>query len=210
MVHITHCGENIEKITDILKAAQKRFGLYGLEKTTMNEIAADLNMSKGSIYYYFPDKEQLYKAVVEKEHNEFLQSVKGRIIEMDDPANILREYVKINLEFFRTLLTLSRTRMNEMTGLSPFMKEIVIDQRAKEETLLIDIFKKGSEMGSFMIQNHEEVAILFLDLMRGLRKMIIGKKEIFYLEKEEYDILVKKVKLFTEIFINGLKKQIDN
>ncbi len=204
MVQLTHTGENIEKMSDILGAAQKRFGLYGLEKTTMSEIAADVNMSKGSIYYYFPDKEQLYKAVVEKEHDEFLQKVKERIAELTEPDEMLKEYVKINLAFFRTLLNLSRTRMNEITGLSPFMKEIVTEHRKKEQKLLIDIFKKGSQKGSFVLHNHEEVAILFLDLMRGLRRIIIGKKEIFYLENEEYLELVKKVNLFTEIFTKGL------
>ncbi len=204
MVHITHCGENIEKIGDILDAAQKRFGLYGLEKTTMSEIAADLNMSKGSIYYYFPDKEKLYKAVVEKEHTEFLENVKERINELDEPVEMLKEYLRISQEFFRSFLNLSRTRMNEIVGLSPFMKEIVTEQRTKEKVVLIEIFKKGSEMGRFYLQNHEDVAILFLDLIRGLRRMIIGKKEIFYLENEEYEILQTKMNLFADIFLRGL------
>ena len=55
----------------IIEAAQKRFGLYGVEKTSMREIANDLKLSKASLYYYFPDKESLYKAVVEKEQKEF-------------------------------------------------------------------------------------------------------------------------------------------
>jgi AcrR family transcriptional regulator len=204
MVHITHCGENIEKIGDILDAAQKRFGLYGLEKTTMSEIAADLNMSKGSIYYYFPDKEKLYKAVVEKEHTEFLENVKERIHELDEPAEMLKEYLRISQEFFRSFLNLSRTRMNEIVGLSPFMKEIVTEQRTKEKVVLIEIFKKGSEMSRFYLQNHEDVAILFLDLIRGLRRMIIGKKEIFYLENKEYEVLQTKMNLFADIFLRGL------
>ncbi|HEY4784669.1 MAG TPA: helix-turn-helix domain-containing protein, partial [Bacteroidales bacterium] len=62
MVYVTHSGENAEKLEVILKAAQKRFGLYGLEKTTMKEIASDMGMSKAALYYYFPDKEGLFKA----------------------------------------------------------------------------------------------------------------------------------------------------
>ena len=65
MVQIVHSGDNSDKISNILSAAQKRFGLYGLEKTTMKEIASDLGVSKASLYYYFPDKESLLKAVVE-------------------------------------------------------------------------------------------------------------------------------------------------
>jgi AcrR family transcriptional regulator len=44
MVKIIHQGDNAEKLEAILMAAQKRFGIYGLEKTTMQDIAADLDM----------------------------------------------------------------------------------------------------------------------------------------------------------------------
>jgi AcrR family transcriptional regulator len=205
MVQLIHSGENIDKIKDILDAAQKRFGMFGLEKTTMNEIAGDLNMSKGSIYYYFPDKEQLYKAVVEKEHNEFLEEVKEKIQKLNDPAEMLKEYVKVNLQFFKTFLNLSRTRLNELAGLNPFMKEIITELRSKEIALLTGIFKNGKDDGQFNIKQPEEIARLFMDLIRGLRKSAIGKKEIFHLEKEEYDILSKKINQFSQIFINGLR-----
>jgi len=205
MVQITHNKENFEKISSILDAAQKRFGLYGLEKTTMNEIASDINMSKGSIYYYFPDKEQLYKTIIEKEHDEFLLKVHEHINSITDPSLMLREYVKVNLQFFRIFLNLSRVRLNEIKGLNPFMKEIITTQRTKEKAILINIFEKGNERGYFKILNLEEISDLFLDLLRGLRRMIVGKKEVFYLEEEEYNEMVRKVNLFTEIFINGLK-----
>ena len=54
-----------DKIALILSASQKRFGRYGLSKTTMNEIAADVNMSKASLYYYFKNKEDIFKAVLD-------------------------------------------------------------------------------------------------------------------------------------------------
>ena len=205
MVQITHNKENTEKISSILDAAQKRFGLYGLEKTTMSEIASDINMSKGSIYYYFPDKEQLYKSIIEKEHDEFLLKVHEHINIIKDPSLMLREYVKVNLQFFRIFLNLSRVRLNEIKGLTPFMKDIITNQRTKEKAILINIFEKGNESGYFKIMNLEEISDLFLDLLRGLRRMIVGKKEVFYLEEEEYNEMVRKVNLFTEIFINGLK-----
>lgn len=89
--------EKPEKITEIVNAAQVRFGQFGIEKTTMREIASDLNMSKGSLYYYFPDKEHLYKAVVEKEQNEFLSILKEKMSQIDDPVSLLLEYVETRI-----------------------------------------------------------------------------------------------------------------
>ena len=46
-----------KKLKLIIEASQKRFGIFGVEKTSMREIADDLKLSKASLYYYFPDKE---------------------------------------------------------------------------------------------------------------------------------------------------------
>ena len=49
----------------IVEAAIKRFAHFGVAKTTMSEIAADISLSKASLYYYFPDKLSLYGAVLQ-------------------------------------------------------------------------------------------------------------------------------------------------
>ena len=53
-----------QKREAIIESAIKRFAHYGVSKTTMSEIAADLSFSKASLYYYFPDKLSLFAAVL--------------------------------------------------------------------------------------------------------------------------------------------------
>ena len=62
----------------ILEAAYNRFLHYGYSKTTMNEIAGDLSMSKALLYYYFPDKSQLYIAVMRRVANDYLNILAGK------------------------------------------------------------------------------------------------------------------------------------
>src|ERR1700749_4485889 len=62
----------------ILDAAYQRFLHFGYSKTTMNEIAGDLSMSKALLYYYFPDKSQLYVAVMRKVAEDYLKSLAVR------------------------------------------------------------------------------------------------------------------------------------
>src|ERR1035437_8317460 len=92
----------------IIEVAQKRFGLYGIEKTAMREIADDIKLSKASLYYYFPDKESLYKAVVEKEQNEFLARITEKMLNLQSSDQLLREYAVARLLYFRSLLNISR------------------------------------------------------------------------------------------------------
>ena len=60
-----------DKHAAILDAPHKRFARYGLTKVTMDEIAADLGISKAALYYYFPAKEDLYRNVVASEQQDF-------------------------------------------------------------------------------------------------------------------------------------------
>ena len=53
---ITANDQQDVKKEKILEAAHHRFLHFGYSKTTMNEIAGDLSMSKALLYYYFPEK----------------------------------------------------------------------------------------------------------------------------------------------------------
>ena len=205
MVTITHSGENIFRLNQILNTAQKHFGMYGFEKSTMREIASDLNISKGALYYYFSDKEQLCKAVVEKEQNEFLQLITEKLSIMSDPEEMLLEYIRIRMLHFRTMLNLSRFRMEDYRNLKPIMGGTWVQFLAKEVEIVEYILNFGIKKNLFFIEQPNEVAQLFLDLLRGLRKIELHNKELFYLDQNEYDLLVSKTHAFTTIFINGLK-----
>jgi AcrR family transcriptional regulator len=199
--------DKTDKVQLIIKAAQRRFGLYGVEKTSMREIASDLRLSKASLYYYFPDKEALYKAVVEKEQNEFLVKISGKIEAVQAPEVLLLEYATSRLSYFRTLLNLSRLRLGEYSDLKPVFRESFILFKEKEKEIIIRILHSGIEKKIFKIKNTNGTASLFLDLLRGLRISVVNDKETLVLSQEEFDRLLEKTIAFTDIFINGLKIQ---
>jgi AcrR family transcriptional regulator len=205
MVSITHNGENILRLNRILSAAQTRFGMYGLEKTTMREIAEELNLSKGALYYYFSDKEHLYKAVVEKEQDEFITLFRNTIEMMDSPEEMLFEYIKIRSEHFRTLVNLSRFRMNDFWLMKPIMESTWHAFHAKEVEIIETIFNLGIKSHLFKMDNANELAELFLDLLKGLRHSELKNKELFFLDQSTYEILLHKTNLLLKLFINGLK-----
>ncbi len=52
------------KTNEIMNAAQNHFFKNGFNKTTMDEIAAEMELTKPALYRYFKNKEDLYFAVV--------------------------------------------------------------------------------------------------------------------------------------------------
>ena len=189
----------------IIVAAQKRFATYGIEKTTMREIAADLQMTKGSLYYYFPDKENLYMAVVEKEQAEFIRVLQEDLKNISDPVEGLKKYVINRLSYFKTLVNLSRMRTESFTQFKPLIANSMIRFRENEKLFVKDLLDKGVVERIFSIDNTQETASLFLDLLRGLRGTLLSDKKLLIIEDDEYKLMADKAIRFTDIFINGLR-----
>lgn len=49
----------------IIDAAKKRFGTSGYESVSMADLAADVGITKASLYHFFENKDAIYTAVVE-------------------------------------------------------------------------------------------------------------------------------------------------
>jgi AcrR family transcriptional regulator len=194
----------------ILEAAQRRFAIYGVEKTTMQEIADDLRLAKGSLYYYFPDKENLFKAVIESEQAEFLKVIEEDIEKIKEPSEALRKYVLNRLSYFRKLVNLSRLRAESLNEIRPVITESMVKFREKERNIVKKIFDRGNDSAIFEIHDTSESASLFLDLLKGLRSAILDDKKFLSIDEDEYKILTDKALKFADIFINGLqvKKEI--
>jgi AcrR family transcriptional regulator len=198
-------SEKTGKIEMIIEASQRRFGMFGLEKTSMREIAADLKLSKASLYYYFPDKESLYKAVVEKEQAEFISKISDRISSIYEPEELLLEYANARLSYFRTLLNLSRLRLELYSNLKPSFRETIQKFKEREKEIIKRIFEKGIDSGVFFINDTDQAASLFLDLLKGLRITVVNEKKTLFIDQDEYDLLLEKTIAFTNLFIRGIK-----
>lgn len=204
MVLVTHSGENSEKLNAILKVARKRFTVYGLEKTTMKEIASDLKISKASLYYYFPDKENLFRAVIEVEQDEFFTMVMDMMQTAKNAIVMLQEYNRIRLTYYKTFFNLNRLKYEEFRSIKPLLSDMLEAFRCRENGLIEEMIRSGKESGIFYCQNISEMAALFIEMLRGLRMQVIHNKEFMYVNQEEYEVLAKKSEMVTALFVRAL------
>ena len=59
--------EDSSKRRQILDGASKVFMEFGFDGASMGEIARAAGVSKGTLYVYFDNKEQLFQAIVQEE-----------------------------------------------------------------------------------------------------------------------------------------------
>jgi AcrR family transcriptional regulator len=164
-------------------------------------------MSKGSLYYYFPDKENLYKAIVRKEHDLFIHEMRAEIENSTGPAPTLRKIVLIRQEVFKKLINLGRTHLELFPEMHLFMKETVTELRKQEKEIITGILSRGMADGIFEISDTGETADLLLEILKGLRMTMMKGIVNFNDLNEEYNQMAKKTSLLMEIFIKGISRR---
>ncbi|MBT4482435.1 MAG: TetR/AcrR family transcriptional regulator [Candidatus Latescibacteria bacterium] len=135
----------------ILDAAREEFILNGYEGASLNNIIRDAEISKGSLYYYFEDKADIYMTVLENAMQEINMKIGGIAAGefSDDFWNDVESYCKktIHITFenpeiiklFRGLYYLSTT-LTKPESVAEFYNT------TKEFTS--EIIKRGQNMGA--------------------------------------------------------------
>jgi AcrR family transcriptional regulator len=190
----------------ILEASYQRFLHYGYSKTTMNEIAGDLSMSKALLYYYFPDKSELYMAVMRKLANDYLKLLQDNVDKFTGlrdaflfQVNTHHHFMVANYNFFDFV------RLNEQ-NLPDTIWAIVDQIRAAETTLLANAIQAEIAKGNIQqVANPNEIVDVFLDALHGIKVGAMQHKKAAFPRKEHLDEIHAKRLLLIDIFVKGLR-----
>jgi TetR/AcrR family transcriptional regulator len=195
------------KFDQILDAAQRRFGHYGLSKTTMNDIAEDIGMSKASLYYYFKDKESIFQAVMRKEQDHFVREMGIKISETLQAELMLKEYVNLRLALLKKLFTLGHFSYGGLMEVKPLMHELLKDFRKEEIKMISSVLESGVKKKEFLVENINKDAEFFVDILHSIRKAALadyGDGDIIDFPPKKYQRLKEQSNMFVAIFIKGI------
>jgi AcrR family transcriptional regulator len=104
-----------EKQNKIIEAALEEFARHGYSEANINKIADRANISVGSLYKYFNDKQNLYQTIVNYS-SDTLREELGRIIdENDDIYVIIEKIIRSIQQYGRTHENMFKL-YNEMTA----------------------------------------------------------------------------------------------
>jgi AcrR family transcriptional regulator len=91
------------RIADIVSAASSLFGAHGFDGTTMNAIAQRANLSIGSLYQYFPDKDAIVDAVADSYIHAWDFTINALLASAEemDLAKLARRSLQVMVDFDR-------------------------------------------------------------------------------------------------------------
>lgn len=93
---------SFEKRDELIEVAMVEFGEKGYENASLNNILKEAGISKGTFYYHYKNKEDLYMHLMDIITEEKLMYISKRIGSIDfneDVFTILSELIKIGMKF---------------------------------------------------------------------------------------------------------------
>jgi AcrR family transcriptional regulator len=148
---------------EIVAAALASFAERGYAATKLEDVAAAAGISKGTIYLYFPTKEDLFRAVVRQAVLPNLEAVAALV---QDPGQSSADMLRAIAERFLSLLDTDLTAIPKLVlaesgnfpALAQFYAEEVV---IKGMALIRGILARGIERGEFRPINLDGALPLF-------------------------------------------------
>lgn len=195
------------KLDRILETAKQEFNCHGYNKTTMNSIIASSNISRGTVYKHFKDKQEIYETLIKTIYNEEIRTLKEILIEnrtftykMDKFIKLrLIKYTNTNDQFFQDHYTKSEMFSVFVNNYKDLIKKLRIElyhQGKTEGYIHKDISSETLECYFEVIQNglqskHQEISKLNKKTLSDLLKLIYAGM----LTKPETNIAQQRIEL---------------
>ena len=108
-------ASRLRKEQNILDEAEKQFAVLGFEGASLEGIASAVGISRHNLLYYFPNKEVLYRRVLDDVVSGWLAGMEDVWREPTDPVKALRTYIRGKL----------RSSMEHPNAAKIFAKEVI-------------------------------------------------------------------------------------
>jgi AcrR family transcriptional regulator len=110
--------EKLRQRKEILDTALDLFSEKGYHNVSMHEIARGAEFAIGTLYKFFKNKEDLYKALIMEQAGEFHDVMNKAIDISDNEIGKIRNYVKVKGEVFMNNTSMIRLYFAETRGAS--------------------------------------------------------------------------------------------
>jgi TetR/AcrR family transcriptional regulator len=148
----------------IFEAAIKLFSKKGYHKSTMDEIAEAAGVAKGTLYYHFNSKEDIFRFIIDEGVKIIEDEIKDRTMHLDNPIDKLRMVCKVQLELVIKYIEFFKTVLSQMWGDEERQNQLreVLGRYFK---LIEGYLREAADEGVIANSNIEIIAFNFFGIM---------------------------------------------
>ena len=162
-------GEDPAKREQILDGAKRVFMTVGFDAASMNDITREAGVSKGTIYVYFDGKDDLFRALMERERGNIARSMQDVLDGQTDAAEGLQRFATAFAARIMREDTISA--MRTMIGVVPRMpklsKRFFNADSLNVRTVLEDFISRQVAEDKLAVEDVTMAARQFIDLSTG-------------------------------------------
>ncbi len=187
-------GGTVDESRHFLRIAAQAFARKGYHRTTVDEVAGALGVAKGTIYYHFKSKEELYLAVIHEGIYLLEERMRASISDVATPAEKIKKIIGCILSFVEKESDLIFLFIKELCG-TEIQRTVQAQMLCGGFKIIHNVLEEGLANGSFKNVNAEITA-------RSLYGMIIISA-LHYLSFSEtipHDQVIESVE---KVFLEG-------
>jgi AcrR family transcriptional regulator len=146
-----------ETIDLIFDAAVEVFAEYGFERAKVDDIAIKAGIAKGTIYYHFKSKEELFIALMNEGLDKMLDHAKMEMERVGSPREQLRHMLAAQVRFLIGHGTFTKLLLTEVWGSKE--RQQAFRSRIRQYTDMIEqVLRNGVNQGIFHLTHPNETA----------------------------------------------------
>lgn len=182
----------------LIEVARELFAKNGKKDVTMNDIAEASKKGRRTLYTYFNNKEEIYKAVIDKELDQVIERLYLVTAETTEPDLKLTNHIITHLDAIKYIVTRNGSLRAD------FFHDIYEVERTrrkvdvKEIALIKNILIEGVEKRIFKNMDTDLSAMIIFYAIKGL--------EVPYIRQNISDEFEKNKKSIVEFVLQGIKR----
>ncbi|MCB2144884.1 MAG: TetR/AcrR family transcriptional regulator [Deltaproteobacteria bacterium] len=192
----------------IIVAAKRVFSEKGFNKATMEDIAKEAELSPGTLYLYFKNKEELYASlslrILQYLHIRVTHVNKETTLSPDQKLSALMEAM-YDVYDFDPLIIINMFHLQSsetLKNLSESLLEEIKDLSQKSIGAIAKIFEEGMATGIYADRHPVALADIFWSMFSGVVLWEASKKII----SSDKDYLKSTLATAFELFERGIRK----
>lgn len=189
-MNIISKDEEVKKV--ILEAAKRVFQKWGINKTTMEDIAHEAGKGKSTLYYYFKSKDEIFELLVKTELNIIINKGKDFISKFSSSKEKLKKYIATTLNEIKNTVSLYSLVKGEIKGDKEFIEKLYKYLDDEEELIIKGILKEGLDSKEFNFLKEKDLikaANVIVGVIRGLELYLFLDND----DNEKIDIVTRLI-----------------
>jgi AcrR family transcriptional regulator len=152
----------------LLESAKVLFSQKGYYATSVEDIVESAGFSKGTFYFYFKSKEELFKSLVEEMHLNIVKRLEG-FLERDLPLEAsLIEHAKVFLEDIYQNRHIAQIFLFQLVGTNEEFRKLYYTKITHLRELLTKMVDRAIQRGEINYKNAENIVNLYAGFLRML------------------------------------------